>query len=655
VRPSPLSLGSLACVGLVLLVDPLHSRHGGVFRGPGVGLPPGVAPPGVGAAPGPTTDPRSGSNDTADGLAWDRWWRFNQDRYVRLKEHVWATETVTGSDDFFLGRGLKRPALPSPRPTEDELQDRVVPALLRLLNTATSTQLRTASAIAVAKVGGGNDDRSGALVQAALERRLDEPNQELREAAAIALGILGRESAAFVLADLLADSEAGRARVGGEVDTRTRAFAAYGLGLIGQRTEREDVRRFVVHKLVGALDGSAEASEDVPVAAVIALGLVPLAIAGDDDVGERTLATTSRQGQILELLARLDDPRTGTLARGHVPVSVARLVPGLSRAWKERVVGSLLAPLALASKARDEVREGAVQALGLLLDGDADPVDRDGRATLARLTQEGSQEVRRFALIALARSAARPGRGDFEPALDAARELLHRRLARSPMVVRPWAALALAELERSVSALGRAASEESLKLLRKTLQRSIAPEEVGGLAIALGLIADREAEPILRKKLDTLRHDGARGHLAVGLGLVRSFEALEDLRELVDSARFRPNLLRSAATGLGLLRDPELASELTTMLAEAKSLSSQAAVAQALGWIGDRTALEPLLAMALESDLVDGARTFAVVSLGIVGDKDPRPWNAQLATDVNYAALTSTLSDPSGRGILDIL
>jgi hypothetical protein len=58
----------------------------------------------------------------------------------------------------------------------------------------------------------------------------------------------------------------------------------------------------------------------------------------------------------------------------------------------------------------------------------------------------------------------------------------------------------------------------------------------------------------------------------------------------------------------------------------------------------------------LQSDgLTETARGFAAVALGIVGDKEPLPWNTKIALDLNYRAATQTLTDPHGTGILDIL
>jgi hypothetical protein len=38
-----------------------------------------------------------------------------------------------------------------------------------------------------------------------------------------------------------------------------------------------------------------------------------------------------------------------------------------------------------------------------------------------------------------------------------------------------------------------------------------------------------------------------------------------------------------------------------------------------------------------------------------VGDKETLPWNSKIAENLNYRAAVSTLVDPSGTGILDIL
>ncbi|MCY3003414.1 MAG: HEAT repeat domain-containing protein [Planctomycetota bacterium] len=149
----------------------------------------------------------------------------------------------------------------------------------------------------------------------------------------------------------------------------------------------------------------------------------------------------------------------------------------------------------------------------------------------------------------------------------------------------------------------------------------------------------------------------ARGYLAVALGLVGDRGSAPRLRELVASSRFQPELLRQGALALGLLGDKEVVPLLLEMLARATSLSSQAALASALGLIGDARSLDGLIAMThAGGQRTDLARAFAAVALGMCADKEQLPWNARLANDANFRAVTSTLHAPdSGTGILDIL
>ena len=119
-------------------------------------------------------------------------------------------------------------------------------------------------------------------------------------------------------------------------------------------------------------------------------------------------------------------------------------------------------------------------------------------------------------------------------------------------------------------------------------------------------------------------------------------------------SKYQPELLRSAAVGLGLLGDKQLVPDLIEMLANAQGLSAQAAISSALGFIGDSRSLDPLITMLEDSQKTDLARGFAAVALGIVADKEELPWNSKVAVGINYRANTTTLTDQKG-GILDIL
>src|SRR5690606_972331 len=120
--------------------------------------------------------------------------------------------------------------------------------------------IATAALLALAKCGPRLAPDARTAVSAALRARLGDANQEVAETAAMALGVLARAGDLALLGELLADASDGRAACGKDsVPTRTRAFAAYALGIAGDRIENEDYRRWIVHRLVGALNEPASA------------------------------------------------------------------------------------------------------------------------------------------------------------------------------------------------------------------------------------------------------------------------------------------------------------------------------------------------------------------------------------------------------------
>ena len=121
-------------------------------------------------------------------------------------------------------------------------------------------------------------------------------------------------------------------------------------------------------------------------------------------------------------------------------------------------------------------------------------------------------------------------------------------------------------------------------------------------------------------------------------------------------SKYRPELLKQAAVALGLLGDKEVVPILAKMLTRADSLASQAAIAAALGFIGDARSIDPLVEMLENDALTATARGFAAAALGIVGDEGMLPWNAGISEDLNYRAAPTTLNANSlGTGILNIL
>jgi len=684
-----LSTLPLVLAAIALSVPEGASGHGGVYRGPGSSVPPGggsgggagdrVPPSGGGS--GPTAPRRStggtgapggnrpsnggpkavggGSQTKPDATTWELWWGFNKEPFLNLKAAIHTGTLVAGSDDFFLGRRPADIASDRLRPTEETVRETIVPALLAALSTENHKEIVTGALIALAKIGDGEGPSDHPPLAPVIARFLTDSNQEISETAAVALGILGNETSIPTLRELLFDTPRGRELVGRahEVPWRTRAFAAYGLGLIGHRIERRDVRRSIVGDLVRAFDeGSRMATPDLSIGCLAALGLVPLPNerdwqAREDDRRVRDLAT-----QIEWVLDRTGE-RTNHLIRSQAPTVLARLTRHApdDQELRARVVERLIA--ALSSDLEREVRQSALLALGAIGDADDDPVDERIRDVLMRASLKSSDpQMTNFALVALAKAGARPGDGGTPSAGTAdVRAHLLGMMEHGPSSARPWTGLALGVLGRDRSDRGLAIDAEVDVELRRELRDARSPADIGAFAIASGLRADVEARAILREKLAETSDATARGYVAVALGLADARESIGAIQDVVRSSKYQPALLRQAAISLGLLGDKDVVPDLVAMLENARSLSASAALASALGIIGDARSVDPLVRMLADRELTGGARGFAAVALGIVADKESLPWNVKLSVGTNYRANVETLTNAAGTGILDIL
>ena len=72
----------------------------------------------------------------------------------------------------------------------------------------------------------------------------------------------------------------------------------------------------------------------------------------------------------------------------------------------------------------------------------------------------------------------------------------------------------------------------------------------------------------------------------------------------------------------------------------------------ALGYIGDKRALDELCRITVDDDdaFPPAAREAAVVGLGMLGDRSPQPWRLALTLGANYRARTATLPPVSAPG-----
>ena len=147
------------------------------------------------------------------------------------------------------------------------------------------------------------------------------------------------------------------------------------------------------------------------------------------------------------------------------------------------------------------------------------------------------------------------------------RKELLQQLARGRGGVKQWAGLAIGVLERALADAGRTVNTDSTTALRSEVKDAKSSLDIGAFSIGAGVMGDLEAKEVLLAKLDTTRDPPARGFVAVSLGLLGAREAVEPIQEVVKSSKFQPDLLKSAAIGLGLLGDKNLALTLSAAVA----------------------------------------------------------------------------------------
>lgn len=644
---------------------------GGGTKGSAPGRPaapmsPGAPAPGAPAGVGAGSLPLTGGALEPDLTDWGAWWDLNKAPYLELKAHVHAAGPQSGVEGFYVGEGERSPAT-SLRPGEREVREQVVPALLAVLEREKDHDLVSGAMVALAKIGHDESSAEALRFEAALARFLVDPNQEIRETAAVSLGILASPRAIPTLANLLWDTDSGRALVKRhEVDYRTRAFAAYGLGLVGARTASDNDRALVLAALRRAFERDETSTPDLAVACLVAFSLVPLATL--DPRTERAFGEkgadppeTSRQAQLEFLLGVLRDRQRDVRVRAQCPVALARLLVGLPperhEAFRATVAGELLGHLEPKRELPDIVQSCILALGGLGTDADA-ALDVRIRAALQSAFHEASDtQSRGFALIALAQVGGRRGGGGVGGGAAQSAEFLLRQMIEGKTALRSWAALACGVLGHALLRSDPAAplADRLRRGVRSVLEDERDPSRLGACAIAAGLLRDRESAALLSERLAKALPDEARGRVATGLALLGYHEAIALLRQLVSESTYRPLLLRECAIALAVLGDKEAAPQLVGLLREANSMATQTTISTALGFIGDRRSIEPLLVRLAERERSERSRGYAAVALGNVADKEGLPWNAKFALGLNYRASTSTLTDPvRGGGILDI-
>jgi len=631
---------------LALAALPL-AAHGGQYKGPsdaggasggGGGSSGAPTNPGGAAAPGPGAPAASGPPSATGGRGgrtgrgrrerattgtsqieivkgfeiWEFWWENNKDAFLNLKERLKEQGNVSGGAGFLTGRGRKAAAVSSRRPSVEMINTEVIPQLRTLLQNAENRDILDSTVLALGRMT--REERAREIEQA-IRPLLKHSELSVQSSATLSLGVLGSPGAIPVLQDLMADTSNGRQMVGGgEVHWLVQAFGALSLGLINDPE--------AVDSLIDVVENTPDTERDLKVTAIVALGLMD----------------NERKPDIVEyMVGKLDDRALDATIASYVPTSLGKL-------GDPAAIGPLLE--VFTDRDTDNyVRQSAAIGLGLL----ASMSDTEVVEALQDYIEEGRDEqTRHFAFISLGKIGAR----DEDPSARAdAHEELVTMLGRE--IIKPnrqthrsWAALAAALYGREHDG----AQPELIERLSDAYDDEKDPSFKSAFAVSLGLLnAIGKAEDIYEDYKESKDQD-FKGYASVALGLMNYTEAAEDLRQMCKSKSITPTFRLQTATGLGLMSDEEAVHVLIETLKGAQTLGVSSAVAKALGLIGDRSAIEPLKEIAADDDTTDLTRAFAVVALGIVGEKTDLPWNARISEDNNYRARVPAIDE-----VLDIL
>lgn len=590
----------------------------------------------MGGFPGPLT-PAPGPGVNTPGLptgpsmdSWRYWWAFNKDRFLQLREALEAAvdvKTTSTADDLLTAK----PDTGAGRPTAAQIQEEILPALFAVLERETNPDLLNAAMISIAKIGKEPDRAVPAFVA-----RLKESNAAVAETAALSLGILGAGAAIDPLTALLNDTEAGRASCARkEVPWRVRAVAALGLGLLAAEVRNPHHRARAQEALLAIFTGAPvkSAHKDVVAGAAIALSMAP-------DRDQRVALTLQRY---LEANWTRE-----SLICAHIPSTIARCLSNEPAPDRERFARFLLPAVVGSGEAPRNVRPAAALALGIL----TRPGDPHYADVVASLRDSVDRELAKnpdtvfLALTALGEIAAASKPGN---PIDAF--LVERATAQGGRVAtRAWAAVALGiagfeQAKRNELAPGDPTSEALAAMLTSVRD----PEQVSAYAIALGMRRHVAAAPTCARLFTDVKVDDYRGYFALALGMMRAKEHARGVHEIVKVSARRPALFQQASIGLALLGDRTIVPTLLAVLDDPKngSFTVQSAVADSLGYVGDRQAVTPLVAIVRNDGTrhTTAARTFAAVGLGQMCDKSKLPWNSRISAHLNYFAFLETLTD----------
>ncbi len=399
-----------------------------------------------------------------------------------------------------------------------------------------------------------------------LKDALMDPEPEVREAALLGLGLLGRPEVIDHLAAIaLATPEASGLLGGRAPDSRAREVALFALGLL------PDPRAHAILAGVAAVPSAGSSlPRDAATVAIAALGI-------HGDPSHRAL-----------LIAILGDARRDDQERASAAVSLGRLRPSdssvhqplLSALHHKSPSIAQGAAIALGETATPDDRT-VIEALAAAVDSHQDPLAR-GLALLALGSIGGSEAYRHCAAELRANGPiagyAALATGIAAQSLPKPRELKEQltALARRSGDPKVRAAIALAH--------GLAGHGSSTAGLAAEITDGATGDERAMSACALALLAHRESVPALREALREDNDPTFQHHAALSLALLGTGTSVTpDLLRLLESEH-HPYVGAASALALGWgVQDAEISGLLDLLDSDTKKQDHRRYAAGALG------------------------------------------------------------------------
>jgi HEAT repeat protein len=605
---------------------------GGTPTPPPDGTPDPTGPTG-GTVPQPGT-PGGGGTKTGSKVArkgpsyesWLFWWNYNKDEIINLKNKLrsglGSSGTGLGLGGFAEGSGHSAEVQ---NVTQKAIEQRVVPILMECArDSKLNFDIQASGVIGLAKVG--RKDAIPLLMEIA-QNRSGEYHKVVEETAALALGIMQERSPQVrqVLQEIATDTTA---------KYRTRCFAMFALGLLGEKDAVTGSYAEVFRTLKSIVSNPSESSRDVTCSALVAIGLL----------GDRAA--------VPELLQWLNEEKAGSnklpdLQLSYVVAALGKIgQPGLAGPDSREVVDALKDQL---NKKARMTRFSSVIALGQVAPQADEKTQKDCVSMLSVIIKnEGKAtsdpQTVSFALASLGRIAG--AKGCPEAVRTKAMETIGEPFADGRPLTKSFAALALGIAGMELPESQKAQLGDRIRAVLAKTSGDV--DSRGAFCISLGLLKDIKSVPVL---LDILNNKGEdkplRGTAAVALGLIGDRSALDPIRQVLKE-KSDQKLRVDAAVAAGLLKDTDAVPSLVEILQDPKS--SQfilGSCAQALGQIGDERAVDPLASILKDEkkQYPDLTRALSAVSLAQIGDKDDVPVLARLSRDVNYRAYYEAIGE----------